>query len=321
MSKVLTTNELLRSIKRRAFIPKDQNTFEDSDFTDMLNEEISYFGVPHLLRTHEEYLVTFTDIDIVEGTTEYEIPERAIGNKLRDVAFVDNNENYYEMSRVSLEELSDYNYRGDNLNDYTESFYVQGNKIILVDELPVQNGVLRMYFYLKPSSLVLEERTAKVTSIDSVSGNVSVDKFPPGFTNLPLMDFVQSKSPNLVLNFDVQPTAVNSATKTITFSSANVPNQLKVGDYVNFAGETFVPQLPSELHPILAQRVAVAALEAMGDSQNMSLAQNRLTMMEKSVNDLIDNRVEGAPEKLKNRHGTLNEALLNYYGHRNRGID
>lgn len=321
MAKVLTTDELLRSIKRRAFIPNDQNTFEDSDFIDMLNEEISYFGIPHLLRTHEEYLVTFVDIDIEEDVEEYDIPERAIGNKLRDVAFVDNNNNYYEMSRVSLEELSDYNYRGDNLNDYTEAFYVEGNKIILVDSLPVDNGVLRMYFYLKPNALVVSDRTAKITAIDTVSGNVSLDKLPSGFSNLPLMDFVQSKSPNIILNFDLQPSAINTATKTLTFNATDIPSRLKVGDYVNFAGEAFVPQLPSELHPILAQRVAVAALEAMGDSQNMQLAQNRLDMMEKSVNDLIDNRVDGAPQKLKNRHSTLNDALLNNYNHRRRGRD
>lgn len=321
MSKVLTSSELLRSIKRRAFIPNDQNTFSDSDFLDMLNEEISYFGIPHLLRTHEEYLVTFLDTEVDSSTEQFEfdIPERAIGNKLRDVAFVDDNDNFYELSRVSLEDLSDYNYRGDNLNDYTEAFYIKGNKIILVDSLPVGNGVIRQFFYLKPNSLVLEERAAKITSIDTNTGNVVLDKVPSGFSNLPKMDFVQSRSPNLILNFDITPSAINIATKTLTFTTTDIPERLKVGDYVNFAGEAVVPQLPSELHGILAQRVAVAALEALGDSQNMQLAQNRLDMMEKSVNDLIDNRVDGAPQKLKNRHGTLTEATLNYYGHHGRG--
>jgi hypothetical protein len=59
----------------------------------------------------------------------------------------------------------------------------------------------------------------------------------------------------------------------------------------------------------LAQRVAVACLEALGDEQGLMAAQRRLEMMEKSSNDLIDNRVEGAPEKITNRHGTLREAV------------
>jgi len=319
MAKVLTSDDLLKSIKRRAFIPNDQNTFTDEEFLDMLNEEMNYFAIPHLLRTHEEYLVTFVDIDIVADQLSYQIPERAIGNKLRDVAFVDSDENYFELSRISLEDLSDYNFRGDNLNDYTQSFYIEGNKISLVDELPVSNGFLRMYFYLKPNSLVINDRNSTITAIDRVAGTVSVNVLPTGFSNLPDMDFVQSKSPNLILGFDKTPSAINTATRTITFNSTDIPSDLKVGDYVNFAGEAFVPQLPSELHAILAQRVAVAALEAMGDVQNMQLAQNRLEMMEKTVTDLIDNRVEGAPQKIKNRHNTINEALLNNHNHRRRG--
>ena len=324
---VLTSSELIRSIKRRAMIPSDQNTFTDEDFLEMLNEELQYFGVPHLLRTHEEYLMVFEDIPVVGGQVRYEIPYRALGNKLREVSYVTNvsgltgsntGEQIFELSRISVEDLPDYN--NYSTSRYAQSFYVENNKIVLLGELPEGNtAVLRMHFYLRPNSLVLEKFAGKIQSIDTVGGVVTLESFPDAFSSSPDMDFVKFQSPNIILGYDATPTAVDSSTRTVTFATTDLPSDLKVGDYLNVAQETVVAQLPVELHAILAQRVAVAALEALGDQEGLASAQRRLEMMEKSSNDIIDNRVEGAPEKITNRHGTLREAVINSYGYRRRG--
>lgn len=317
MSNVLTSSLLINSIKRRAMIPSDQSTFTDADFLDMLNEEIQYFGVPHLLRTHEEYLLTFVDIPIEQNKREYTIPYRSIGNKLRDVAYIDSANNFFELSRISVEDLSDYN--EDFLDDYTEAFYVQDNKIILVDEVPFGNGAIRMYFYLRPNTLVANNRAGVISSIDRTTGVITVSNFFSDFSNLPQIDFVAHRSPNKIYSFDITPIATNSTTKTLTFTTTDIPQDLIVGDYINIAGESIVPQLPTELHPILAQRTAVAALEAINDTEGVQVAQRRLEMMEQSVNTLIDNRVEGAPQKIVNRHSPLREVTLGSTGYRRRG--
>lgn len=316
MSNVLTSSKLIESIKRRAMLPSDQNTFTDQDFLDMLNEEIAYFGVPHLLSTHEEYLLRFEDETITGDTNKYRIPYRAVGNKLRDVSYVDTADNVYELSRVSVEDLSEYN--DNQLNSYTDSFYIQGDKIILLDQQSV-NGVVRKYFYLKPNTLVKNDEGAVISAIDRNTGTITLSNFPTTFSNLPKMDFIQSKAPNKIYLYDKTPTAVNANTKTITFATADIPEQLEVGDYINLACQSIVPQLPTELHPILAQRVAVACLEALGDTEMFQVASGRLQMMEKATLDLIDNRVEGAPEKVNNRHSTLRESVRSSYGYRRRG--
>lgn len=303
---VLTSSELIRSIKRRAMLPSDQNTFTDEDFLEMLNEEIQYFGVPHLLRTHEEYLLTSQDFPIEEGKNKYEIPYRALGNKLRDVSYVSDNQ-IFELSRISIEDLPDYNNYGTSR--YSQAFYVENNKIALLGEVPVNDVEIRMHFYLRPNSFVLENKAGKIQDIDTTTGVVTLETFPDAFSSVPVMDFVKHKSPNTILDYDIQPTAVNSTTRTVTFTPTDLPDDLLVGDYLNAAQETIVAQLPVELHAILAQRVAVAALEALGDTEGAQVAQKKLEMMEKSSNDIIDNRVEGAPEKITNRHGTLREAI------------
>lgn len=307
-------------------IPSDQNTFTDEDFLEMLNEEIQYFGVPHLLKTHEEYLLVSQDFTLTEGKRKYDIPYRALGNKLRELSYIsgvsgltgtDTGDQVFELSRISVDDLPDYN--NYSTSRYAQAFYLENNQVVLLGELPVADTVLRMHFYLRPNTFVSEDRTGVIQSIDTANGVVTVESFPDAFTSSPDMDFVKHQSPNVILKFDAVPTAVDATTRSITFAPADLPDGLQVGDYLNVAQETIVPQLPVELHAILAQRVAVAALEALGDQEGLATAMRRLEMMEKSSNDIIDNRVEGAPEKITNRHGTLREATMNSQGYRRRG--
>lgn len=315
MTDIYTSEKLIESVKRRALVPNDQLTFTDEDFLEMANEEIKYFALPRLLQSDEEYLVYSIDVALEEGKQKYEIPSRAVGNKLRDVAIVDKNDSgdvrIFELSRIRLDELSDYN--NSYFGDYSSVFYVENNSVVLLNDFPVTDAYVRMHFYLKPNDLVLSKNVGKITAIDTNSGLITLDNFPSNFSNLPDFDFIMAKSPNKTLAYDLTPSSINANTKSVTFTASTLPDNLKVGDYLSVSGETNVIQMPSEMHPIVAQRVAVAALEALGDTEALNTAMRRLQMMEKASNDLIDNRVEGAPLKIKPRHGTLNEALSSGY--------
>ena len=108
MSSILKTDQLIKTIRRRAFIPRSQETFTDADFLEMATEEVNLGLVPLIQRLHEEHLVYFIDVPLVRGQTNYEIPARAHGDKVRDVSFGDENGNFYEMFRYSLDEISDF---------------------------------------------------------------------------------------------------------------------------------------------------------------------------------------------------------------------
>ena len=82
----------------------------------------------------------------------------------------------------------------------------------------------------------------------------------------------------------------------ISFEAESV-SDVVVGSYITEAEETIVPNMPTELHPILAQRVAVSCLEAMGDEQNKQSAERKLAKMEQDAGTFLDNRVEGANTK------------------------
>lgn len=394
MSSILKSGALIRSITRRAFIPTSQETFVDTDFLEMATEEINLRIVPMIQRMHEEHLITFVEVPIKEGQRRYPIPARAHGNKLRDVALVDENDNLFEMHRYSLSEVSDFSTTTSYIN--ARGFYLENNDVVLSNFETLQGQKLRMYFYMRPNMLVTEDRGASIeqiteayevdqitpksgaifaistgsqitstahglstgqviqisgsnstpsidgsktiTVIDantfSIEDTVSVagttgswslsrlckrltlDSVPEHFNNAVKFDFVQNYSPNKIIHYDVVVNSLNTNVNEISFSSADVPN-IEIGSYITSSEETVVPNIPTELHPILAQRVAVACLEAMGDEQNKASAERTLAKMEMDAGTFLDNRVEGASQKIKSRHSPLVNTL-NTYGRRNR---
>jgi hypothetical protein len=310
MARAKTSDELIKSLKRRALIPTDQSTFSNEDFLEILNEEMDTGILPYLLEQHEEHLVNFIErpADLV-APFEYTIPYRAIGNKLRDVALIDASGNPFELSRVSLEEISDYS--SFTTIDQTGVFYLENNKVVLLNLNASVNSKVRMYFYLRPSSLVLTKETGKIIAIaqGATETVLTLETFPSKFANSPEFDIVGSRSPNKLKSFDINATQVNSNTKSVTIANDSLPEDLEVNDYICQAEESPYPQIPTELHPILAQRGAVYCLESLGDTEGLSNAARKLESMEKGVTNLIENRVEGAPQKIKPRHTNLRNAV------------
>lgn len=431
MAKVLTTSDLITTSLRRGLIPSDQATFTCCDIIEMMNEELSIHIVPMVLRAHEEYYVIDEDVSVCLCEIRYKIPYRAVGNKLRDVQFVDDGGNYYEMTRLSVEDRPEC----QNLyyNDKFLSFYLESDDVVLLDKL-TSTGNLRMSYYLKPNQLVKNSRSATITAIGNqhaciaiscfsnlvcgsttdsitiagigfsataccvtlgcatfraacsnaatatslaaqINGNSSTSALvtatvacctivkvtadasttcltvsytnntgcvgitvtcirktftmtclPCHYAATTIFDFIQGKSPNKIILFDKTRAAICTTLNTLTFniSDLKVPDlfsgtntvfaRLSVGDYIMKAEETIIPQLPTELHPILAQRVAVKMLEALGDTEGMQNAQKELERMEYNAQTLIDNRVEGSPQKVRNMHSILRSSLYRRRG-------
>lgn len=397
MSSILKTGDLIRSIKRRAFIPSSQETFTEEELLMMATEEVNIGLVPLIQKMHEEHLVHYIDVPLIRDVTKYAIPSRAHGNKLRDVALIDENGNIFEMHRYSLNEISDFTNTTTYINN--RGFYLENNNVVLsnFDILPGMD--LRFYFYMRPNHLVLESKGATINSIFEtieidqinpktgifsnitsgekttitssnhglVSGQLvqisgsnttpSIDGFheisyidannfsisfttsavgsfsgvfnaalevkkltlsqmPTEFLDNSFFDFIQNTSPNKILHYDVRFNSINQTANQISFVSNHVPD-ISVGSYINLVEETFVPNIPTELHPILAQRVAISCLEAMGDEQNKQSAERKLANMERDAGTFLDNRVEGASQKIKSRHSPLVNTL-NTLGRRNR---
>ena len=73
----MTTSSLLKSVKRRAMVPDNQNTFSDQDFIDLMNEEMMISMVPSIMQVKEEYFIFRQVVPLVAEKSNYAVPERA----------------------------------------------------------------------------------------------------------------------------------------------------------------------------------------------------------------------------------------------------
>jgi hypothetical protein len=315
-----TTSTLIADIKRRGSFPDAGVTFDTTDYLALINEELKIGLVPVILSMHEEYFVAVQDVPLISNTSRYDIPYRAIGMKLRDLFYKDVNGNLREMTRINQDDLAYFQKTG-NTSDF-RTYYVENNTIVLCPDVPASpTGSLMFRYYLAPNEIVEETRVGKITSIslDALTNTTTytLDMVPSGMTISSLIDIIQAKPGFKTHVFDIYPTSVDSAAKTITFSNSSLPSSgIAVGDHINFAGETIIPQVPSELHSILSQRVTARCLEALGDQAGLQSANIKLAEMEQKSSVLIDNRVEAAPLKITTFHSLLRSSKFSNFRRR-----
>lgn len=211
----MTSDDLIVSIKRRAAVPVDQITFTNEDLLAFANEEMFISQVPSILQFHEEYFVEIAIVPLEANKSEYDVPNRAIGMRLRDIYYSDGTlipgkpyGNLVEMTRIGLDDVAFFDNNSNTSNGYNK-FYMRGNKIALAPTVgPSPTGMLVIFYYMRPNQLVPNERGAfiqkfvKTISIDNgnlvpndtiticsktftaVSGTPSTDQFQIGINSI-----------------------------------------------------------------------------------------------------------------------------------------
>lgn len=307
MSSFLTSEDIIESAKRRASIPESQVTFQREDFLDIANEEMAIGLVPTILQFHEEYFVYAEDVPLVSGQLRYPIPYRAIGNRLRQISFLDSAGSEFEMTRIDPEYIFDFSSAVSA--SWPRRFKIEGGDVVIqAGNTSTLTGTLRLRYFLRPNNLVTIDRGAQIASIDTNTGLITFTApCPDHFSSSLLYDFNRTKSDHRILAFDIP--IISVGTSSITLDPTDIPSNLVVGDYVCQAGETVIPNIPTDLHVVLAHRVAARCLEALGDTQGLQNANAKLQEMEVRTGSLIDNRVEGSPQKVINRTSSLRNGL------------
>ncbi len=305
MSKrILTGDKLVESVRNRAMIPNDTSVYTDTNILTIANEELDAQLLSQLLALHEEHLTVHIDIP-ANAVGFYDIPSRAIGNKIRDVVMIKAGQEY-EMTQISIGELSD--------KSHYNAFYVESDQVKLVNAEQALDSI-RIYYYIRPNYITKLEEAAIIQDISTLDDIVTINfstTVPDAFAIGEDMDIVGGKTPNKIKALDLEAVEVNQTLKYVKFNLSDIEDVLgsiTKGDYVCLAEESPVPNIPTEMQPVLAQYTAVFILEALGDTEGLNNAEKKLAKMVKSVTQLVDDRVELAPKKIKPRHGVLAQAM------------
>ncbi len=293
------TTALLASIRRRCGAPASPGTgTTDLDLLAKADEELRTGLLPTMLAVREEFYTwppsddASYDLPLVPGRVEYPIPSRAIGGKLRDVVLVDSSISPPRL--ISLDEFRPEDLPGRSRTPGKPyAFLLRGNTVAVVPAPPasVANLTLRLSYHMRPSQLVASVPLMVVTGIDYNANQVAVAASSNRVAG-DTMDFVKGRPHFDTLAIDYA--LVDVTGSTYTFDA--LPLGLVSGDYVCLGETVPVPQLPVELHPVLAQRVANSVLADLGATERLADGVRQLERLEAAAAVLLTPRVEGEVE-------------------------
>lgn len=402
----MTSTDLIAAVKRKIALPISQNTFTEDDILAFANEEMMISQVPSMLEYHEEYFVFLQNVPLQTNRLAYPIPTRAIGMRLRDVTYIDDQGNFFEMTRISPDDKA-YFQNSVTPSSLLSAYYLQGNDIILTpNNITNPTGSLQFSYFLRPNQLVHNDRAAIIQNfnrtvtvdittlvagdtitIDGVaytavaaaptgnefligvsnvatatnlintinsSGNVptaipttpasallnimyfdrnmvietsntaafaiqvtlgiNFDQMPANITNNSFVDFLQTLPGHKTYKFDVKVPNGGISSTVINFVDSDVPDSLITGDYICSANECIIPQIPPDLHNGLAERTCARILASLGDQEGLGNVNQKLAEIEKRQGNLLDQRIDGAPQKVVNRHSILRYGKVRIFG-------
>lgn len=282
-------DRLVRSIRRRAFMPRADETYTDEELLEVADEETRDYLVPTLRAVDEEFLVRKYDFTITAGTAEYRLPPRATAEALRAVLWAPNSDSVYS----PVDRIDPTHGSLAQTRQVTAGFYVEDDRIIF-SPTPTETVPGRLLIFQRPGRLVLVADAAKIATLPSTA-ECTVVAAPSWLVTGAGLDVVAGQPGWRTLQTDNTGTV---SSLTVTFGTA-VPATIVVGDYLCEPGTSCFPQLPDICHPLLAQRVAVKLLEGK-DSAGYDKALGELVAAEARVKSVLKPRTVAHPTYVHN---------------------
>lgn len=295
------SNEFLSSVKRRGNISTSTDGWSDSDLLAIATEEMRDSIVPMLRRLNEEFLVVNYDQTVTSGTAAYSLPSWATGEALRDVQVSDNAGGYYSLTRKEPHDVS-----AVAAQSRPSCYYLRDDKVVLVPTpSTTTSSGLRLRCLRRPGKLVALTEAFSIssggaTSVVAVLSGSATAAATLGTTCT--LDVIQAGPGFRTLGSGL---AATISSNTITFTGGaltTVAPGAVAGDYVCLQDRSPAPQIPNELHALLAQATVCSFLRASGQPGLEAAEQKRQVMLAEAVS-LFSPRTENQARFVRNRYG------------------
>lgn len=132
-----------------------------------------------------------------------------------------------------------------------------------------------------------------------------VDNLPDNIIDGINIDFLQTKPGHRTISMSQLLPVGSVSDNSINFAAGVIPDLFIIGDYICQEYECIIPQIPSDLHNGLAERVCGRILAAQGDMAGLQMTMSKLESIQKAEGTLLDNRVEGSVKKINQRKSVL----------------
>lgn len=291
---VHTASYQIAQQKRFGFLPNGSGSggaLTTTDLCALMNAELQLYLTALIKSVREDHLEVSEDIAVVAGTASYRINTRAVANSITIIL----DATASTASPVPLTQTFASAAWRAGLTGTPSCFELLGPSIVL-HPTPTAAGTLRVRYLQRLSRVVAEDAVGLISATAATTVTVS-GTIPSAFVTGAVFDFVRGNPP--FDNQAIDQTGTVSG-NTITFSS--VPSTVAVGDYLALAGETPIPQVSPELHPLLSKRVALVVAQAMSSPSAAALATEVETLKAAAL-VLMTPRVSHGPRPLINFNG------------------
>lgn len=294
----ITTSEFLDDLKRLITIPANQSRFTDTDFLAFAHRKQMDTVVPVIDSLMQEFFVVRTETPILAGQTNYAIPSRALGRKLREVKIVGPSGGRSDFPKIAIEREQFFRASGTPFG-----WYFMGDHIEVVP-VPTASGFsLQLWWFVPPGKPVATISAAQVLSVTYgvLTDDVVVSSVPADLVTGSVVDFIQGISGNGYLGLDK--TIQNIVGTTFSFNPGDVPTSLVAGDYLSLSGTSPVLQIPDSAEPYLVTLTAMEILQAIGDFEGRDALKETREDENKNLKLLLEPRVEGEATPIINDYG------------------
>ncbi|MDE2099559.1 MAG: hypothetical protein KGL39_20065 [Patescibacteria group bacterium] len=288
---------LATKVNTKCLNPSSQNTFQSSDIVSVMDDELSQGILPLLKATSQEYFVYNVDVPIVQGTSAYTFPTRAIGNALRDVVLVDSAGNEVSLNNLMREYIKVSFPFTFVPTIWTFGQYPTANEINLYNTMiqTYTSYKLRFITERRPGGLTLSTNCGQITAI---AGNVvTLSAVDPTWMTSTTFDIINQLPPFQSRGDDQTITLI--AGSQLTFSS--LPSTVQKGDWVCPAMLSCIPQIPYDMFPLLVERTVATLAEALDMSQLLAASKAKIQEFEERALKLARPRVKGSPRIILNK--------------------
>lgn len=279
---------LIKSVRRRAYMPTNDASFSDQDVLDVINEELRNYIVPTLRRVNEEHLITRYAFSSVVGQDWYKLPPRCSGEAVKLIEWLSDGVSTW----VPVERLEP-----EKAVKIGSGYWLEDDRVYLYPS-PAVVAQYRIRYFYRPSKVVLSSRYTTVTSIPLNQLGIASEAPFIAYDGTTLVFDVVDGQPGFRLLW-ADATGTLSATVISATSLDATATGVTYGDFVCYPGEAPMPQTPDACWPLLAQRVAVKLLEGRGGT-NYGTAKAALTEETALCIDALKPRVQAGSRYVHN---------------------
>ncbi len=341
-----TVDGLVALVKQRETIPDSGAAYSDDVLVNFLDQALKGFIVPGMEAVLEEHFVVTQDTQMPtipsypygSPPTNIQnvvmIPGESTGLRLRDVYVVGNDGTFYNLPRLTPTQAASQGYGNVNwglqYNNQLNSvggFYLQGNQLQIFPYGLASGKTIRITYQRAPADLCLNVNAGMVVSI--IGDVITLNKVLPWYSGITRVNAISGDLPHDYVQDATVPTVVYtsyaplsnmllvSCVGNLITLPAGVGANIKPGDWICPRGSSvFAQNIPKELLPVLVQKAATMVLEAAGDREGQSSAENTYKDMMRMGLLQLAPRVIGKPIKLIPTNSAFKASRIRGWGRR-----